>query len=142
MTIEIFLDGAIPKGTHQEKKVTIIGGKPRFYEPANLKAAREYYMARLKQYAPKEPFEGAVSLSTTWIYKPPKTRLKAKWKTTAPDTDNLVKLLKDCMTKCGFWKDDAQVVEENIVKIYSDGKNPEGLHIACQELDKNASKAV
>ena len=29
---------------------------------------------------------------------------------TKPDTDNLQKLLKDCMTKCGFWKDDAQVV--------------------------------
>ena len=27
-----------------------------------------------------------------------------------PDMDNLVKQIKDCMTQCRFWKDDAQVV--------------------------------
>lgn len=28
-----------------------------------------------------------------------------------PDLDNIIKHVKDCLTKTGFWKDDAQVVE-------------------------------
>ena len=41
-------------------------------------------------------------------------------KSTRPDTDNLVKLLKDVMTKCGYWWDDSQVAYETISKVYSD----------------------
>lgn len=124
MTLEFFIDGKIPAGTHQMKKVTVVNGKPRFYEPESLKAAREYYMTMLKPHAPKEPLEGAVQLYTSWYYKPPKSKSKlmGKLKTTAPDTDNLVKLLKDCMTQCGFWEDDAQVALERIEKRYMDGE--------------------
>ena len=45
-----------------------------------------------------------------------------KWKTTKPDTDNLQKGLKDCMTKCGFWEDDAQVVIEHVSKVWTSGQ--------------------
>ena len=41
-------------------------------------------------------------------------------KSTRPDTDNLVKLLKDVMTKTGYWWDDSQVAYETIGKVYSD----------------------
>lgn len=118
--IEFFLDGKIPAGTHQMKKVAVVNGKPRFYEPESLKAAREYYMAMLKSHAPKAPLKGAISLETIWYYKPSKSnKVKNGLKTTAPDTDNLVKLLKDCMTACGFWEDDAQVAREYICKRWS-----------------------
>ena len=40
-------------------------------------------------------------------------------KITKPDTDNMVKLLKDCLTKCSFWKDDAQVANETVVKVWT-----------------------
>lgn len=40
-------------------------------------------------------------------------------RTTKPDTDNLDKMLKDCMTRCGVWWDDAQVTEEHIGKYWS-----------------------
>ena len=120
MTLTFSIGGKIPAGTHQMKKATVINGKPRFYEPASLKAAREYYMTMLKPYAPEEPFEGAVSLFTTWYYKISKcSKFHPGFKTTAPDTDNLVKLLKDCMTACGYWKDDAQVAQEMIFKKWS-----------------------
>jgi len=134
MTLEFFLDGKIPAGTHQMKKVCVVGGKPRFYEPVNLKAAREYYMARLKEYAPKEPFEGAVQLRTEWHYKPPKNHKNEFYKITAPDTDNLVKMLKDCMTKCGYWNDDAQVAFETIVKYYDPER--EGIFIRVSIIEK------
>lgn len=40
-------------------------------------------------------------------------------RTTKPDTDNLDKMLKDCMTRAGIWWDDAQVTEEHIGKYWS-----------------------
>ena len=44
-----------------------------------------------------------------------------QWKVSKPDTDNLVKGLKDIMTDSGvFWHDDAQVCAEIITKRYAD----------------------
>ena len=42
------------------------------------------------------------------------------YKPTRPDTDNYIKLFKDCMTAAGFWLDDAQVVDERIIKTYAE----------------------
>ncbi len=42
-----------------------------------------------------------------------------EYKTSKPDTDNLVKLLKDVMTELHFWKDDAQVASEITEKFWS-----------------------
>jgi Holliday junction resolvase RusA-like endonuclease len=37
-----------------------------------------------------------------------------------PDYDNLAKGLCDAMTKAGFWKDDGQISQALIVKVYDD----------------------
>ena len=29
--------------------------------------------------------------------------MEYRWKTSKPDTDNLIKMLKDCMTRTGYW---------------------------------------
>ncbi len=50
------------------------------------------------------------------------------------DTDNLQKMLKDCMTEVGFWNDDAQVVVEHVEKLWSD--EPTGIAIEIEVLDK------
>jgi Holliday junction resolvase RusA-like endonuclease len=42
-----------------------------------------------------------------------------KWKTTRPDTDNLIKALKDTMTDLGFWDDDSQVADERVRKKWT-----------------------
>ena len=39
---------------------------------------------------------------------------------TKPDTDNLQKLLKDCMTAEHFWTDDALVCSEITEKFWAD----------------------
>ena len=66
-----------------------------------------------------------------WIFKASKTHPACTWKVTKPDTDNMVKLLKDCMTKVGFWKDDALVCCEMIEKMYGE---KEGIYIFAEEL--------
>lgn len=40
MAIQFFLSMVPPTVTHQEKQVAVVNGRPRFYEPAELKAAR------------------------------------------------------------------------------------------------------
>ena len=41
-----------PTVTAQEKKVTIICGKPRFYEPKQLKDTKQMLINLLKDHAP------------------------------------------------------------------------------------------
>lgn len=54
-----------------------------------------------------------------WCF-PAKDKTNGSWRTSRPDTDNLNKLLKDCMTALGFWHDDAQVAQEIIEKFWAD----------------------
>lgn len=40
------------------------------------------------------------------------------WHTSKPDSENLVKAVKDCLTQIGMWKDDSQVCSEFVQKKY------------------------
>ena len=108
----------IPSVTQQEHKISTRGGRPRIYEPAELKAARQLFRDHLAQHRPEATLEGPVELTVVWCYPATQTHPEGAWKTSKPDTDNLVKMLKDEMTRPGFWKDDAQVCCELVSKIY------------------------
>ncbi len=110
----------VPTVTHQEKQVHVVNGKPVFYEPEELKAARAKLQAHLGQYAPAEKYDGPVRLVTKWCFLTIGKHKNGEYKTSKPDTDNLVKLLKDVMTELHFWKDDAQVASEITEKFWSD----------------------
>lgn len=129
MQLGFFLPMIPPTVTYQEHKVTVRNGKPVFYEPPELKAARSKLTDAVGKYAPEEPLAGPLRLVTKWIW--PDNGAPASWKTSKPDTDNLIKLLKDCMTRTGFWKDDAQVASEVTEKFY--GGHP-GIYICVEEL--------
>lgn len=117
--LQFFLPMNPPTVTAQEHKVGVRNGKPYFYDPPELKEAKAKLMAYLGQHVPEEPFTGGVRLIVKWCF--PKGRhTTGEYKTTKPDTDNLQKLLKDCMTSCGYWKDDALVASEIIEKFWTD----------------------
>lgn len=122
----------IPSATHQEKKITMRNGKPCVYEPPAVKETRALFRALLFQYRPDNPLKGPINLDTRWVYPSTKQHPRNTWKTTKPDTDNLVKMLKDVMTDLGFWKDDAQVATESISKFYS---SPSGIFVSLYEMD-------
>lgn len=122
-----------PTVTHQEKKVRVVNGKPVFYMPPALANARAILAAKLKPFAPKEPLDGPVALSVSWTFSRPQSALST-WKTTKPDTDNLQKMLKDVMTECGFWKDDALVCSEYVEKIYHEADEKHGIMIIVKPL--------
>lgn len=116
--MKFFLDLVPPRTTAQQQKTAVINGRPRRYDPKSVKAARALYMAALAPHRPREPYSGPLRLTVRWQF--PRGRRRAGWKTTRPDTDNLQKLLKDCMTAAGFWRDDALVVSEVVEKVWSD----------------------
>lgn len=121
-----------PTVTAQEHKVKVVKGKPLFYDTPEIKEAKALLIAHLSGNRPAVPMLGALSFRALWLF--PKGRHKnGEWRVTKPDTDNLQKLLKDCMTKCGFWKDDAQVVRETVEKRWSD--EPCGIYIEIEELE-------
>lgn len=56
---EFFMPMKPPTATHQEKKVTIVNGKPVFYEPDDLKAARAKLTATWVSMCLKKIYGGA-----------------------------------------------------------------------------------
>lgn len=129
--IEFFMAMKIPNTTHQMKQVAVVNGKPQFYEPQSLQDARKKLKAYLGMHRPPEALTGAVRLITKWVYEYNGKHPIDTWKTTRPDTDNMVKLLKDCMTAEGFWKDDAQVASEITEKFYG---QHEGIYVRVEEI--------
>ena len=130
-TIEFFLHLIPPTATHQEKAVRVVNGKPRFYEPDALKQARAKLTGHLARHRPGAPLAGPLELVTGWYFPASDAHPDGTWRITRPDTDNLQKLLKDCMTGVGFWQDDAQVCREIAEKFYS---NLPGIRIRVREL--------
>ena len=118
MKTDFFLDINPPTVTAQEHKVRVIHGKPMFYDTAKLKAARSTFESLLRKHRPPEPLEGPVALIVEWRFAT-KSHKEGSYRVTRPDTDNLQKLLKDCMTHVGFWNDDAQVCREEVTKRWS-----------------------
>lgn len=115
--IHFFLPMRLPNVTHQEQKVAIRAGRPVFYFPPELRAAQGKFLSALAPYRPEEPLAGPVRLMVKWCYRA-NDQHPPGWKTTKPDTDNLIKLFKDCLTKTGFFHDDAQVASEINEKFY------------------------
>ena len=119
MRTEFFIRMLPPTVTHQEKKTHVVDGKPYYYEPSGLKAARSKLEAYLAGYVPEQPYTGAVRLLVKWCFPISGKYRDGEYKTSRPDTDNLQKLLKDVMTTLGYWKDDALVASEITEKFWA-----------------------
>lgn len=132
MKIQFFMPMVPPTVTAQEHKVAVRNGEPHFYDPPELKAAKEKLAAHLSQHTIPQPLTSGVRLVTKWLFPIQGSHKNGEYKTTRPDTDNLQKMLKDCMTKCGFWKDDALVVSEIVEKFWAETP---GIFIRIEDTD-------
>ena len=133
--VHFFIPMKIPTATHQEKQVRVIHGKPCFYEPANVKDARQKYLAYFGRHVPGEKMDGPISLTVKFIFHDVRMTADFRWKTTKPDTDNMIKLVKDCMTRLGYWHDDAQVCRELVEKFFS--REVEGIYIELDTMESD-----
>lgn len=128
---EFFMAMVPPTVTHQEKKVMVAKGKPVFYEPVELLQARSKLTAHLGKHVPEQKYAGGVMLVVKWCF--PRGRHRdGEYRITKPDTDNLQKLLKDCMTTVGFWEDDALVASEIVEKFWAEVP---GIYIRITDLE-------
>lgn len=129
----------VPTVTHQEHKVRIQNGRPVFYEPHELQAVRLKYKDMLAGHRPSEKLAGPLHLHVIWCFLTDR-HPDGAWRDTKPDTDNLQKLLKDCMTQVGFWEDDAQVcselVEKRWVRGLRKGGTASGIWIQISQMEE------
>ena len=121
----------IPAGTAQQKRYD--GRSKRFFKSKTLQQTEDAYMSQLFEYRPQQPLQGAVSLHIEFMYSIKDKKKKGKWKTSKPDVDNVAKLLIDCMTRCGFWVDDSQVVILRLAKRYTI-QDEASIHIYYREV--------
>lgn len=130
MATEFFMAMIPPTCTHQEKQVHVVKGKPVFYEPPEVKTARQKLTAHLAKHRPADAYECGIRLIVKWCF-PRGKHVDGDYRITSPDTDNLQKLLKDCMTAVCFWKDDCLVASEIVEKFWAEIP---GIYIRIEEL--------
>lgn len=111
----------VPTTTHQQKQVAVRNGKPVFYEPDDLKAARAKLMAHLSKHVPEKKYTGPIRLITKWCFPLIKGKQDGQYKDTKPDNGNSNKLLEDCMEDLGYFdKGDQQIASLIVEHFWAD----------------------
>ena len=128
-SLTIWMPGEPPRSTAQQQLITRSG---RVVPGKKVTAARQILEGRLSEHVPAEPFTGALSVTVIWCWSRAEKKTRA-WKTTRPDVDNLAKMLLDVMTRVGFWKDDALVVQLSGAKIWN--QEP-GIKITIEQMEE------
>lgn len=128
--IEFFMPMIPPTTTAQQHKVNM--GTKKFYDPQELKSAKEKLKAHLIPHIPDKPFDGPLRLIVRWCFPVAGKHHDGEYKYTKPDTDDLNKALKDIMEKLGFYVNDSRVASELIEKFWADIP---GIYIRLEELE-------
>ena len=126
--LEEWIQFVPPASTSQgSKKIMTRGDGTPFVGTAansNGESAKGTWMAVLMPRAPEEPLDGALHVDIMVVFPWRKGETK-KWRETGgrphnvrPDSDNLEKLLWDCLTACGYWTDDARVFRHSLLKFW------------------------
>ena len=112
----------------ERPKFSTFGGHVRAIDPIKSRDFKQFVKMVAAEHAPVALIETEIRLYVD-IYRPiPKSLSKKKRveaiagqlrPTKKPDLDNLVKGIKDGMSKV-IWHDDAQIVEMNVRKFYSE----------------------
>lgn len=133
--LQFFMPMIPPTTTFQDKELAVVKGKTLLHDSPQLHAVKAKLRGHLFKYVPPEPITGPVRIVVKWCYPVTGKHYDGQWKTTKPDTDNLQKALLDCMTKLGFWKDDAQVASVIAEKFWS---NVPGIFVYITKLEEEA----
>ena len=133
MEFRFFMPMDPPTATAQEHKIMIRDGRPVFFDPPELKAAKKKLTDHLALHRPEQPLAGPLELVVTWCFPTDLKPLHGMYRTTKPDTDNLNKMFKDCMTHLNFWNDDAQVCREIIEKFWT-SREASGIFVRIRQL--------
>ena len=123
-----------PKAQKRARSRAVQSGGQTFsmtYTDKDQRTEQNRLMALMYEHRPPEPLQGPLLLGVKAYLPIPKSKPK-KWQAAAlagdirpisrPDTDNLIKQIKDCANRA-MWGDDCQVVEylPGTGKYYDDG---------------------
>lgn len=108
----------VPKAQMRSRHA-VVNGFSRTYKDPKQAREEEALMALLAPYQPEKALQGPLLLGVRAFLPIPASKPR-KWKegakageirpTVTPDLDNLLKHVKDCLSKLQFWVDDRQVV--------------------------------
>jgi Holliday junction resolvase RusA-like endonuclease len=92
-----------------------------------LNEAKKVFMLHFAKKRPDEPLDGTYQLTVVFTFpwlkghgKRLQERCRAIRKNTKPDTDNLVKVFKDCLEKSGCIVNDSRIARETVEKRHGD----------------------
>jgi Holliday junction resolvase RusA-like endonuclease len=134
MTIQFFVHGE-PRGQPRPRAFARKFGNKysaRVYNPATAEGWKSQIAMAAKPYVPVTPLEGPLSVDLTFMFPRPKSHYRTgkhvgelrpdapTHHTVKPDRDNAEKCVTDTMTTIGFWRDDCQICDGKIVKLYTD----------------------
>jgi Holliday junction resolvase RusA-like endonuclease len=123
----------IPKGTHQQRGVRVVNGRPMFYTKKTVQDQMNFYGAILRMHRPDQPIEGAVRVEIGFCYPARRKKDIGAPKVTRPDLDNMAKSIIDAAMAVGYFKDDSQICELHLSKIYSDVS---GVFFYCSTIEE------
>lgn len=124
-----------PKSVQKGARAFVRGnGKIGFFNNSDKNSYQNRVILESKHHAPKEPLKGPLSVAYRFYLPRPKS-VKGGWPHTARfDLSNLLKGTEDALTQAGFWKDDRQVVEVNMMKMYAEEGTPTRIQVSIKPL--------
>jgi crossover junction endodeoxyribonuclease RusA len=127
-----------PSVTAQQKRVSFVGGKPRFFHGAKMREQAATWSTLLQPFVPVAPITGAVELKVTMVYPhlkgtPKRDRHLVLPKITKPDSGNAAKHLVDLLSRLRFIDDDASVAREIVEKFHGPEASV-GIQIAIRPM--------
>jgi crossover junction endodeoxyribonuclease RusA len=108
----------IPK-PQPRPKATIRGRHAGVYTPRTAQGWKEIIIQRATEVSlAGGQIEGVIALKIAFVLPRPKAHKKETYVTTKPDIDNLLKSTMDALTDCAVWRDDSQLAEVHMSKVY------------------------
>lgn len=118
------------------------GGIPRAYDPSKKDLERIRW--QIRPFAPKDPILGPIALTLIFFMPIPKATSKAKrdqmrrriiLPVVKPDADNLAYLVTNALKEL-IYKDDNQICEQHIYKVYDELPRTEIIVKTIQTAEK------
>lgn len=128
MTITFFVTGT-PK-PQPRPRAFAMHGKVRVYDPATAEGWKSCIAQAAREVLPAEPIAEPIKLDVCFFMPRPKGHHKKdgtikdahldRRHSQKPDADNLVKAVMDALSELQAWKDDSQVWNLRVVKVWAD----------------------
>jgi Holliday junction resolvase RusA-like endonuclease len=141
--LDLWIDCVPPKATSQQKGACRTSSGVRFYKKAHVAHAEADLLTLIRSVMPADwrmIEAGPVMLNVLFVWPWRKSEPK-KHRTepllpmdVAPDCSNIIKMLEDCLTRLGVWRDDGQVAWLRVGKFWGDDP---GIRIRVQKATRD-----